>query len=54
MVRDLGTGIYWDGCDFSNDSFIDHTCNTLEDVENLNCKQFSYEEGEFSTNCLDK
>ena len=44
-VRELGTTVYWDGCDFSNDSFIDHTCNTLEDLEELNCKLYGYELG---------
>ena len=44
-VRDLGTQIWWDGCDFSEDAFIDHTCNTLDDIETLNCKQFHNEKG---------
>jgi hypothetical protein len=27
-------------------TYIDHTCNTLEDLEELDCKRFSYEKGE--------
>ena len=45
-VRDLGTTIWWDSCDFHEDSFINHTCNTLEDVESWNCKLYMDEEGE--------
>lgn len=43
-TRELGTEIYWEGCDFSEGHFIDHKCNTLEDTEDLNCKLFSSEQ----------
>ena len=39
----------WHGCDFvepANDDepgFIEHTCNTLDDLEEMNCKRFSSE-----------
>lgn len=49
-VRELGTTIYWDGCDFpeteDDDVFIDHTCNTLDEIESMNCKLYGYEKGE--------
>ena len=73
-VRELGTTIYWDGCDMPepptnetialkakmiadekakgirphrtvNESFIDHKCNIMEDLEELNCKYYKYELG---------
>ncbi len=45
-VRDLGTTIWWNGCDFREEgSFVNHTCNTLEDVESWNCKLYKDEKG---------
>jgi len=45
-VRELGSEVDYDGCDFEEDrGFVDHTCNTLEDVDAWNCKLFSYEFG---------
>ncbi len=38
--------MYWNGCDFYEDSFINHTCNTLEDVDWWNCKLYEDEKGE--------
>ena len=43
-ARHEGTKIYWSGCDFSKDAngnynnFVNHTCNIMEDIEELNCK----------------
>ena len=43
-ARHEGTKIYWSGCDFSKDTngnynnFVNHTCNIMEDIEELNCK----------------
>ncbi|TRY79645.1 hypothetical protein TCAL_12607 [Tigriopus californicus] len=44
-VRELGTTVYWDGCNFNEtgDGFIDHVCNTLEDIKPMNCKLYGYE-----------
>ena len=44
-ARDLGTEIYWDECDVStNETFIDHKCNVIEDEEKLNCKLYPTEQ----------
>ena len=43
-ARDLGTQIYWDNCDITdNDTFVDHKCNIIEDEEKLNCKLYPTE-----------
>eukprot|EP00095_Tigriopus_kingsejongensis_P007120 maker-scaffold303_size215788-snap-gene-1.14 protein:Tk07120 transcript:maker-scaffold303_size215788-snap-gene-1.14-mRNA-1 annotation:"GL12734" len=42
-VRELGTTVYWDGCDFNNETFVDHRCNVLDDLEPMNCKLYKYE-----------
>ena len=43
-TRKLGTEIHWEGCDLSEEpNFYNHTCNTLEDLKELNCKYFSTE-----------
>ena len=55
-VRHLGSQIWWDGCDIpenytevmnnhDDEPFIDHTCNTLDDLKPMNCKLFDYELG---------
>ena len=44
----MGTEIYWEDCNFDdNKTFIDHTCNTLDDLEGMNCKLFASEKGIF-------
>ncbi len=53
-VRELGTTVYWDGCDFYEDSFINHTCNTLEDVDSWNCKLYEDEKGTTTIICWTK
>jgi len=45
-TRHLGTEIYWSNCDFTEEHFYDHKCNTLEDLKELNCKLFSTEKDE--------
>ena len=45
-VRDMGTQIWWEACDLSNMTFVDHKCNTMEDLKELNCKLYPTEEGE--------
>lgn len=42
-TRELGTEIYWESCDFTEGSFVDHKCNVLEDLEELNCKLYKSE-----------
>ena len=44
-TRELGTEMYFEGCDFGNDTFVDHTCNLMEDIDEWNCKQFESEAG---------
>jgi len=45
-TRELGTQIYWEGCDLTKEHFVNHKCNTLEDLKKLNCKLFSSEKDE--------
>jgi len=45
-TRNLGTQIYWDKCDLTEEHFVNHKCNTLEDLKELNCKLFSTEKDE--------
>jgi len=45
-ARELGTEINFDGCDLTEEHFVNHKCNTLEDLEELNCKLFSTEKDE--------
>ena len=52
-ARDLGTQIYWDGCDLSNedtDISIDHKCSVIEEEKKLNCKLYRSEEGSSKKN----
>ena len=37
-MRKLGTEMHFEGCNFRDDKFIDHSCNLIEDVEEYNCK----------------
>ena len=30
--------MHFEGCNFRDDEFIDHTCNLIEDIEDYNCK----------------
>ena len=53
-VRETGTEISWHGCDFieakdddDNGGFVEHTCNTLDDLPEMNCKRFSSEKSKF-------
>ena len=39
-TRDEGTQIWWDNCDLSNKTMVDHKCNVVEDLEELNCKLY--------------
>lgn len=48
----MGTEIYWENCDFSEDHFVDHTCNILDDLEELNCKLFSSEKGKMAAEIM--
>jgi hypothetical protein len=51
----MGTEIYWEDCNFDdNKTFIDHTCNTLDDLEGMNCKLFASEKGEFPFSRVDR
>ncbi len=51
-MRNLGSEIDWKGCDLtppnedSDIGFIDHKCNVIEDLEDMNCKKYSYEKDE--------
>jgi len=42
-TRKRGTEIHWEGCDLTEANYYNHTCNTLEDLKELNCKYFSTE-----------
>ena len=47
-VRETGTEISWHGCDFTEaGGFVEHTCNTLDDLPEMNCKRFSSETSKF-------
>merc|ERR1719323_2440956 len=43
IARERGTEIFWNGCDFTEEYFVDHNCNIMTDIEEWNCKQFSSE-----------
>ena len=49
-VRETGTEISWHGCDFTEPQegteepgFVEHSCNTLDDLPEMNCKRFKSE-----------
>ena len=43
LSRNEGTQIWWDNCDLSNATMVDHKCNVMEDLEILNCKLYPRE-----------
>ena len=55
-VRETGTEISWHGCDFTEAAaedeagFLEFTCNTLDDLDEMNCKRFSSEKSKYGRN----
>lgn len=45
-VRTTGTELWLEACELDNATLIDHKCNTMEDLKELNCKLYPTERGE--------